>query len=459
MERLLWVGLGLALALAAGKYLPWNPVLWRLPLWGSFRFPSRLLLLAHFCLALLAGFGVERLHELAPEALRRWGRRVAWGSASLFGLLALAWIVATALVASAGPVAQRATLAARSLFPAATPNLQLLLWAGLLAGSLALACRRPRFRALLPWALAAVAAADLTGHFLAQRVLVSSDFYRRPPAALPGCGEPGPGDRYFSVARYHSDPVDHQLDLLPASLNLRTACRTVDYRGSLYDRRFSRYLETLMEGYTTPDGDMRPRPRRLELFALAGVRYLVRRQPTDSPRLELATRRGPTSVYRLRGTAPLLRRAAAPTWVAGEEQAWQAVTAPGFDARKDLVLEGQGPLGRGEADGSLRVVSRGHSHLELLTEGPQRAWLVRSETWSPKWRSWVDGEEQPVLRANFLFQAVAVPAGPHRVRLEYQEPALARGALSAALASVVCVVLCYLDLRRRRRSLGMGVGY
>jgi uncharacterized membrane protein YfhO len=47
-------------------------------------------------------------------------------------------------------------------------------------------------------------------------------------------------------------------------------------------------------------------------------------------------------------------------------------------------------------------------------------YVVLNDPWHPWWRATVDGQEAPILRANVLFRAVAVPAGRHVVRFEFK---------------------------------------
>ncbi len=51
---------------------------------------------------------------------------------------------------------------------------------------------------------------------------------------------------------------------------------------------------------------------------------------------------------------------------------------------------------------------------------PGGGWLILNDVWHPWWFARVDGVEAPVLRANVLFRAVAVPEGLHRVHFEFQ---------------------------------------
>jgi hypothetical protein len=54
--------------------------------------------------------------------------------------------------------------------------------------------------------------------------------------------------------------------------------------------------------------------------------------------------------------------------------------------------------------------------------------LVLSDTFYPGWRAKVDDSEVEIFRANGLFRAVRIPAGPHHVVFEYAPQSVRRGA-------------------------------
>ncbi len=59
---------------------------------------------------------------------------------------------------------------------------------------------------------------------------------------------------------------------------------------------------------------------------------------------------------------------------------------------------------------------------EVKVELGQPATLVFAEAWYPGWHVYVDGQAQPLLRANMLFQGVMLSSGSHTVHFEYRRP-------------------------------------
>jgi uncharacterized membrane protein YfhO len=68
------------------------------------------------------------------------------------------------------------------------------------------------------------------------------------------------------------------------------------------------------------------------------------------------------------------------------------------------------------------------------------------------WHATVDGAPAPVLAADGVDQAVAVPAGAHTIRLSYDDPSVGLGiAGSTVSAGGLAAVAVALGLRSRRR--------
>lgn len=85
---------------------------------------------------------------------------------------------------------------------------------------------------------------------------------------------------------------------------------------------------------------------------------------------------------------------------------------------------------------------------------PVPAFMVLTDTFYPGWHATVDGQPTEIFRANYLFRAVHVPSGTHKVRFEYWPFSLVAGLvlLCCAILAVFAVVLVNLSLRNRRKA-------
>jgi uncharacterized membrane protein YfhO len=87
----------------------------------------------------------------------------------------------------------------------------------------------------------------------------------------------------------------------------------------------------------------------------------------------------------------------------------------------------------------------------VIATNPAPAYLVFSEVWYPGWRAWVDGQEVPILKANFAFRAVPLPqAGEHVVAMRF-EPQSVWAGLSITVITLLALAAyaAYAGLSRR----------
>ena len=68
----------------------------------------------------------------------------------------------------------------------------------------------------------------------------------------------------------------------------------------------------------------------------------------------------------------------------------------------------------------MRIASYRNTEVILQADSPDGGWVVLNDLWHPWWFAEVDGKPAPILRANVLFRAVAVPPGGHTVRFMFR---------------------------------------
>lgn len=91
--------------------------------------------------------------------------------------------------------------------------------------------------------------------------------------------------------------------------------------------------------------------------------------------------------------------------------------------------------------GAARVVEYRPDRVAVELDGAG-GWLVLSEVWFPGWTCRIDGEEVPVYRANHTFRAVPVPPGAKRVEFAFEPRSYRIGWWVSAVAVGMLVIVC-----------------
>jgi hypothetical protein len=132
--------------------------------------------------------------------------------------------------------------------------------------------------------------------------------------------------------------------------------------------------------------------------------------------------------------------------VPNEISARAALADPAFDPESEAILEGAAPPLTAEGFGEALASEAGPGREVVDATASSPALLVRSETFDPNWTARVDGRETRVVPADFAFQAVALPAGRHRIVFEYRNPLVLWG----MFASLGTLLGCAISLREMR---------
>lgn len=67
--------------------------------------------------------------------------------------------------------------------------------------------------------------------------------------------------------------------------------------------------------------------------------------------------------------------------------------------------------------------------------------VVFSEIWTERgWKMYVDGQEQPLLRANYLLRAALIPSGEHEIVMEYAPKAYSTGNAVSFASSLIMIL-------------------
>jgi hypothetical protein len=137
--------------------------------------------------------------------------------------------------------------------------------------------------------------------------------------------------------------------------------------------------------------------------------------------------------------------------LASDEVALSELTTPQFDPGYEAILApgpGARPLDT-TPTGHCEHVAFEPEHVEITCHTSSEALLLMSEAHAAGWTAQVDGVPATVLRADVALRAVFLPAGFHRLRLDYRTPGLRWG---FAFGGLGLAALCAIARRLRRAS-------
>ena len=107
----------------------------------------------------------------------------------------------------------------------------------------------------------------------------------------------------------------------------------------------------------------------------------------------------------------------------------------------------------GNHQDKLQIISYEPERVEMEVELAAPGFMVLTDAYYPGWRAWVDGVDTEILRADWLFRAIYLPAGKHNIEFKYAPTSFAFGWLVTRVSLALFVVsmgLAVLWTRARR---------
>ena len=145
--------------------------------------------------------------------------------------------------------------------------------------------------------------------------------------------------------------------------------------------------------------------------------------------------------------------------VTGETEVLETMDSPSFDPRTTVVLEEELPAEIVQAlevippeDGSTaRIVDYDPGRVSIETTLGSPGFLVLSDTYYPGWKALVDGQESKIYAADYLFRAVYLEQGEHKVEFVY-DPLSFRVGLCLSAGALTSVLGCAMITTIRRKA-------
>jgi hypothetical protein len=248
--------------------------------------------------------------------------------------------------------------------------------------------------------------------------------------------------RIFPIV--HQDDLSNLMEAIPAAHELYSVGGHVS---QLALERYETFIDALGESPA--------------LRNLAGVKYLLVEKDSEYA--------GYVRVYDGRGLKIHENESVLPRAfivhdaevIVSEQAVMERMLRDDFDPRRMVILEEE-PLRR--PDQGLQPVEPDLHGAEITLYAPHTVvieadvnaagFLVLSDTYYPGWKVYVDGREDRIYQADYLFRAVSLEEGKHVVEFRYNPLSFRIGlAISLVTAAILCgLAVAVLLIRRKQRA-------
>ena len=473
LESLYWAIAGLlGLVISLGDATPVYGVLYRhLPGFSSFRFPERLLFITGFSTAVLGGMGLSAIRSVR-RPVRLDG---ALGAGFLVLLLGarVAWSVYADRLREWGEV-RMPDAPFFQYFDFAHPlwaeNLErviVLVGIGLLLIAL---YRRGVFRqSLVVAGLIGVLTLDLWTAHRQLTPVADRSFYEDPPVVAGLI----PFADLRTDYRYRASPFDEDITRFHTLPGLSLESEKWMWQQTVQPN-LGAFHSLLTHGsgdaiHLTRDVDrstflaMLPDESRWRVLRLASVRWIYSFRGFDPDLYASRARLDslPGFIYEMRDPLPRAYIVHDPIVVDEEIDAFNASITRQFDPHRQVALlsaevreEHVDGLPR-EASSSARILADTGQEVRVSVSPAGAGYLVLTDSHYPGWSAYVDGEERPILLANYFYRAVAVRPGDREVVFAYHSRPFELGRRISSLTLLISVAGFALAglVRRRHRPV------
>lgn len=409
------------------------------------RTPARILFVGGMALAILAGFGAERLAQVQwSPAAKKWLTRLT------VALIPLALLVGLGLafgLKNIEPALQRSALALAIFIPA---GLVLIL----------LRAQRVVTSQLTLFSLGLLLFFDLAWFDSSMLRFVPLDQAFSPGRAAAEYLAQKPG--YFRVySPSYSLPMQ-----TAAAAGLALADGVEPVHLAVYDQFMARAGGYNDASFSVTIPKFGPGPLEislkdvepnLKLLGLLNVTYLASAFPMTWPGLTLETQIEGTYIYRNEQALPR-------AWVAHQAVPAEADWLSQLEALPNLgqVISSEDAPEKIEnltskvQSSNAEILRYTADEIELETDINQPGWLVLSEIWYPGWQAVVNGAAQPVEKVDGLLRGVYLhQPGSYHIRLVYRPESVIWGSwLSGVTAVLLLLGSVWLGWRKFRSGRG-----
>lgn len=291
----------------------------------------------------------------------------------------------------------------------------------------------------------------LGGFYFSDKFLAFSDrkFVFPPTPVLEFLQENAGIDRFFGFSQARISP----------NLAVYYGLFSTDGYDPLYLKRYGQLLEAAntdgkikkvvarSDSYLDPGLEtqfLNDNPRRTRLLNLLGVRYILDKNRESESKFDyqLIWQEGDWRIYQNKKALPRIFLTDRVVVKKDDQAIADLIFDPDFNLKENIILEEELPSGfllKDEKVGEITILGYQPDRIDLETNSGANNILFISDTFYPGWKVYLDDREEKIYRADFVFRAVAVPEGKHKIIFIYQPQSFQLGLRITALTIILFI--------------------
>jgi hypothetical protein len=200
-----------------------------------------------------------------------------------------------------------------------------------------------------------------------------------------------------------------------------------------------------------------PADRRGKLLRAVNVKHVVAFHSLEVKGLELV-REFPehySKLYEVTDAVPRTYVAEHAVYNLDPKSTLERMTSESFDPLRDVILDAPVHLeteGVFQSNAAITVYENNRVLIDAQLSEP--GVLVLTDAFHPGWKVFVGGQEQTIRRANYLFRAVELPAGNHRVEFVYDPISFKIGLMISSLTLAFLIAVPLVGMIRQKGASG-----
>ena len=196
--------------------------------------------------------------------------------------------------------------------------------------------------------------------------------------------------------------------------------------------------------------------QRGKLLRVLNVKYVVAFHSLDVKGLKLV-REFPehySRLYEVKDGVPRTYLVSRATYDQDPMSTLRRLSSDTFEPTREVIVNAPthgAPKTSFRGDATIKLYQNNKVHIDARLSDP--GILVLTDAFYPGWKVFVDGVEQQILRANYFFRGVEVPAGNHRIEFVYDPRSFKIGLVISSLTAIFLVAVPLVGWILRRTAL------